>query len=304
MTGEFDGKRRRLPPLIALRVFECAARHESFTRAAEELCVTQAAVSHQIKALEEWLGTKLFKRLNRSIRLTVVGARLAPAVAHALDTLADATADILGGEAANIFRLATLDSFVAHWVMPRLESMHRACEGTHVRFLSMRQEEDALASGDADAEIRYGEGGWSGVIALEFLREDIFPVASPRLVSETPSSLADLARYPLIHDTLSIDWKTFLDEFDVDGVDAEVGTGFTQSHLTLEAAVAGNGIALARGALADEFLRTGDLIRPWKESLPADYSYYLVFRQEAGDDPHLRRFASWLADASGTALDW
>ena len=288
---------RKLPPLIALRVFECAARHESFTRAAEELCVTQAAVSHQIKALEEWLGVLLFKRLNRSIKLTPAGTELAPQLTQALDLMADGTAKVLQGEIGRVIRVATLDSFVAGWVIPRLASFYRQSPELGLRFLSKRQEEDALASGEADVEIRYGDGGWTGVVAVEFMREDIFPVVSPRLLAggERLRSLHDLRGFDLLHDVLSIDWKAFLEEFDIDDITAERGIGFTESHLVMQACIAGHGVALGRGALVESALQRGDLVRPLDASLPAEFSYHLVFQKSQREDANIRVFADWLS---------
>ena len=274
--------RRRLPPLIALRVFECAARHLSFTRAADELCVTQAAVSHQIKALEEWLGVRLFERLSRSIKLTDAGALLANPLTEAFDILADATHKALAGENHRVLRISCLDSFTVAWVLPRLSDFKATYPDIDLRFLATRQEEDALSSGDADLEIRYGEGGWPGQTVIELMREDIFPVCSPELLDRSGPvrNVDDLQHFELLHDVLSIDWESFLNHFGASFKPTR-GTGFTHSHLVLQACMGGNGVALGRSALVQEALRKGLLVRPLDISMPSDFGYFLVHRPGA-----------------------
>ena len=257
---------RRLPPLISLRVFECAARHLSFTRAADELCVTQAAVSHQIKALEEWVGTPLFKRLNRTIKLTEAGERMVGPLTQALDLMATATRYVLEGGGAPVINVATFDSFSSLWLLPRLHRFRSRYPNIDMRFFAKRSE-DALTSGDADLEIRYGDGNWNGLSATRLIEEDIFPVCSPRLLeSGKPLSvLADLQHHDLLHDVFSIDWRNFLDHFGVPEVDTRRGLGFNHSHLVLQACKAGSGVALGRSALVADDLRQGLLVRPIAE---------------------------------------
>lgn len=173
-----EGQRRRLPPLGSIRVFECAARHLSFTRAADELCVTQAAVSHQIKALEEWLGISLFKRLNRCIKLTEAGARYAGPLTIAFDGMADATNSLLTQREPSTLTVGMLESFASIWVLPRLAAFRKQYPELDVRFITMGPDTNALANGDVDMEIRYGKGDWPGLHVKEILREDIFPVCS------------------------------------------------------------------------------------------------------------------------------
>lgn len=290
-------KSRRLPPLVALRVFECTARHLSFTRAADELCVTQAAVSHQIKALEEWVGTALFRRLNRTIRLTEAGERMAPMLTQALDMMAAATRVVVEGAGAPVLNVATFDSFTSLWLLPRLPTLRALRPDIDIRFFA-KHTEDALTSGDADVEIRYGQGGWAGLNATRFLEEDIFPVCSPEILETGPplAVLDDLAGHELIHDVLSIDWRSFLDHFGAADVDARRGLGFNHSHLVLQACRAGGGVALGRSVLVAEDLRRGHLVRPLAESVPSDDSYYVVYREEDAQQPALRAFVDWLLE--------
>ncbi len=289
---------RKLPPLLALRVFECAARHLSFTRAAEELCVTQAAVSHQIRALEEWFGQPLFLRLNRSLKLTEAGERLVGPLTHSFDTMADIIADVTAGDDRQVLNIAVLDSFASTWILPRLANFHHRFPGIDLHFVARPIEEDALAVGDADVEIRYGQGHWPGMHVYEFLREDIFPVCSPSLFEgfDPPTELADLARFELLHDVMSIDWQHFLAHFGVTSVNMRRGFGFSHSHLVIQASIAGNGFALGRGALVAAALEKGELIRPFKESIPSDQSYFIVCRKQDADTGAVKAFSYWLMD--------
>lgn len=290
---------RKLPPLLALRVFECAARHLSFTRAAEELCVTQAAVSHQIRALEEWFGQPLFLRLNRALKLTEAGQRMVGPLTVAFDIMADVTADVAAGDDREVLNVAALDSFASAWILPRLSDFHRRFPDIDLHFLARPIEEDALAAGDADVEIRYGQGHWPGMHVYEFLKEDIFPVCSPALLEgcSDPLQLADLGRFDLLHDVMSIDWQLFLAHFGVTSVNVRRGFGFTHSHLVTQACILGNGFALGREALVADPIARGELVRPFPESLPSGQSYYIVCRPDDADSASVKAFSYWLMDA-------
>lgn len=289
---------RKLPPLLALRVFECAARHLSFTRAAEELCVTQAAVSHQIRALEEWFGQPLFLRLNRALKLTEAGRRLVTPLTEAFDSMADITADVSAGDDRQVLNVGVLDSFASACILPRLANFHSRFPDIDVRFVARPIEEDALATGDADVDVRYGQGNWPGMHVYEFLKEDIFPVCSPSVLEgrEPPTSLADLANFDLLHDVMPIDWHDFLAHFGETSVNVRRGFGFSHSHMVLQACIAGNGFALGREALVAAPLERGELVRPFKESMPSDQSYFIVCRHEDADSVAVKAFSYWLLD--------
>ncbi len=289
---------RRLPPLIAMRVFECVARHLSFTRAADELCVTPAAVSHQIRTLEDWLGISLFKRLNRSIKLTTAGEVYAVQLTRSFDLMTEATNRVVNMSGAKVLKVATLDSFMAVWLLPRLNIFHGLYKDMNVRFQSLRQEVDALSTGDVDLEIRYGKGNWPGLHRKEILCEDVFPVCSPKLLQRNHKLkvLSDLKHFNLLHDVIDLDWKQWLEHFNVEDVDPERGFGFNQSHFVLQACIDGHGVALGREALVAEALASGQLIRPFKESLPSPYSYYIVYREDDTDLSYIKDFASWLIE--------
>lgn len=288
---------RRLPPLNALVVFETAARHLSFTRAADALHVTQAAVSHQIKALEEWLGVVLFHRLGRGhgLVLTEAGRHYLPRVRAAFDIIRESTAAI-DTERKRVLNIKTLDSFGYHWLVPRLSSYSRRFPNVDVRILSTDLEGDALAKGVVDIDIRYGDGDWADVESVRFLTEVIFPVCSPQLVTVTAPlrTPEDLRHHTLLHDVMVTDWHGWLEAAGVTGIDAERGPGFNHSHLVTQAAISGAGVALGRSALVVDAVRKGQLIKPFNLSIPSRYAYYAVCSRGTARDPVVAGFRDWL----------
>ncbi len=288
---------RRMPPLNALVVFETAARHLSFTRAADALHVTQAAVSHQIKALEEWLGVPLFHRMGRGqgLVLTEAGRHYLPRVRAAFDIIRDSTASI-HTERRRVLSIKTLDSFGLHWLVPRLSDYSRRFPNVDVRILSTDLEDDALSKGVVDIDIRYGDGDWTDVESVRFLTESIFPVCSPRLVTVTSPlrTPEDLRHHTLLHDVMITDWQAWLEAAGVSGLDAERGPGFNHSHLATQAAISGAGVALARSALVVDAVRDGQLIKPFSLSIPSRYSYFVVCSRGGTRDPVVAGFRDWL----------
>jgi LysR family transcriptional regulator, glycine cleavage system transcriptional activator len=288
--------RRRLPPLNTLRVFESGARRLSFTRAAEELHVTQAAVSHQIKALEDWLGTPLFLRLSRGLKLTAAAERYLRDVTAALDLISTATTQLMRPDDRRILSVATFDSFASIWLLPRLKSFRQQYPGIDVRLWSVDREVDVFERGDVDLEIRYGDGNWPGLSATRLMDEEIFPVCSPAVAAGPPplATLADLKHHTLLHDIMVTDWNAWLDAADVSDVDGERGPGFNQSYLVVQAAIGGEGVALGRSILVSDALARGDLVRPFAISIPSAYSYYLVGVDPLIDDPAVAAFRAWI----------
>lgn len=288
---------RRLPPLNALRAFEAAARHLSFTRAAEELHVTQAAISHQVKALEEHLGRKLFRRLNRALLLSDDGQAYLPSVSRAFALLNDATRDLLERDAPGPLTVSALPSFAARWLVPRLGRFRQIHPDIDLRIDPSAALTD-FASGDVDVGIRYGRGKYSALRADWLMTEDIFPVCSPALLSgEHPlRAPGDLEHQVLLHDDGHGDWRTWLLAAGVDRVDPTRGPIFTDSSMLIQAAMAGQGVALARGVLAADELAAGRLVRPFTLSLPTEYAYYLVCPQNTAEQPKIAAFRDWLLD--------
>lgn len=289
---------RKLPPLLALRVFECVARHGSFTKAADELCVTQAAVSHQIKALEDWIGAPLFRRLSRNIKLTEIGEKLAQPLGGAFDLIADGTEAALSQDKVQPITVAVFDSFASAWIVPRLARFRERFPDIQVKFVAKRQEDDALSTGKADIEIRYGDGNWPNLRVEKIMDETILPVCAPALLEMHghPQALSDIARYPLLHDVFIVDWKEFLGHFDLPQLRLSGGFGFSHSHLVKRACLEGLGIALGRWPLIAEEIESGALVRPFDCTLKLDNAYYVSCRNDVADEGEIKAFAYWLLD--------
>jgi LysR family glycine cleavage system transcriptional activator len=294
---------RRLPPLNALRAFEAAARHLSFTRAAGELHVTQAAISHQVKALEEHLGRQLFRRMNRALLLTDDGQAYLPSVSRAFALLNEATNDLLTKQAPGPLTVSALPSFAARWLVPRLGRFRQVQPDIDLRIDPSTALSD-FAAGDVDVAIRYGRGRYPGLRTDWLMTEDIFPVSSPALV-EGPHPIReprDLQHQVLLHDDGHGDWRTWLLAAGVENVDPARGPIFTDSSMLIQAAMAGQGIALARGVLAADELAAGRLVRPFTLSLPTEFAYYLVCPEHTAEHPKIAAFRDWLlSEAKGEA---
>jgi len=285
----------RLPPLNAVRAFEAAARHLSFTNAAGELHVTQSAVSHQVKALEEYLGIKLFHRLNRALVLTDEGQAYLPTVRRIFDQLYEATKQLTESGVRGKLTVSALPSFAARWLVPRLGKFGKFYPVIDVRLMPTAQLVDFVRD-EVDVGIRYGRGRYPGLRVDRLMDEDVFPVCSPGLL-KGPHPLThpqSLKYHTLMHDDGHGDWRTWLLSAGVDGVDPQRGPIFTDSGMLLQAAVAGQGVALARGALAQDDLNSGNLVRPFKLSLPVEYAYYLVCPEASADRPKVVAFRNWL----------
>ncbi|MDA0998687.1 MAG: transcriptional regulator GcvA [Proteobacteria bacterium] len=285
---------RRLPPLNGLRAFEAAARHLSFTRAAEELHVTQAAISHQIKSLEAQLGLMLFQRRNRRLILTEPGQTLLPAFTGAFDALETAIQSVQRRDRAGILTVATMDSIAAVWLLPRLVDFRTKHPEIDIRLATSDTNVDYDRLG-IDIGIRYGRGGWEGLRVERMMQEDVFPVCAPALLESGPPLRVpdDLRRHTLIHEDLIEDWPMWLAAAGVTGINPDRGFGFVHGNHVLQAALAGVGIALGRGVLVADALEQGTLIKPFDLALPASYAYYVVSTAAAADRPKVRAFREW-----------
>lgn len=292
-----------LPPLNALRVFEAAGRHLNFTRAAEELHVTQAAVSQQIRNLEERLGTRLFRRQHRRLLLTEEGQIYLPPVREALKHIAQATDRLQSRHMSGVLTVSVLPSFASKWLVPRLHKFRDRHPDVDVRVSAFEWLVD-FDRDQVDLAIRYGRGKWPGLRADPLLTEDVFPVCSPLLL-DGPRALrrpADLRHHTLLHDDYSReDWRVWLTAAGVEGVDPGRGLSFSHTSIMLEAAENAQGVALGRTPLVADDLDRGRLVKPFRFSLPADYAYYIVCPVETADRPRIRAFREWLlAEANQT----
>jgi LysR family glycine cleavage system transcriptional activator len=286
---------RRLPPLNALRAFEAAARHLSFTKAAEELNVTQAAVSHQVKALEQHLGLKLFRRLNRALLLTEQGQVCLATAREAFDRIAETAERLRASDARGTLTVSLLPSFAAKWLVPRLGRFRQAHPDIDVRVAPDERLVD-FARDDVDVGIRYGDGRYPGLNTIRLLEEEVFPVCSPALgTADHPiRTPADLTHHTLLHDEGHDGWRTWLLAADLPEIDPTRGPIFTDSSNLVQAAVEGQGVALARGALAAADLAAERLVRPFAFSLPGAYAYYIVCPKATAETPKVKAFTTWL----------
>jgi LysR family glycine cleavage system transcriptional activator len=302
---------RRLPPLNSLRVFEAVARHLSITKAAEELFVTPAAVSHQIKTLEDHLGTALFRRVNRKLFLTDAGQACLPGIRDAFDRLASAIGEIDTVGDQGILTVSVAPSFAAKWLVPRLDRFQERHGDIDVRVSASMQLADFERDG-VDLAIRYGAGNYPGLVVERLLKEAVFPVASPALLQSAPALRTPeaLSSHTLLHDDSPDDdescpsWPMWLKAAGIAGVDGTRGPRFNQSSLVLEAATLGRGVALAKATLAARDLAEGRLVKPFEVSVPVDFAYYLVCPDAKLRLRKVAVFRDWLkAEAEGGEPD-
>ena len=285
----------RLPSLKGLRAFEAAGRCLSFTRAAEELHVTQAAISHQIKALEAQLGVRLFRRAPRGLLLTDAGQAYLTEVREAFRRLTQATDRLLARDVAGVLTVSVLPSFAARWLVPRLPRFSGRHPEIDLRIAADDRPVDFNRE-DVDVALRYGRGDYPGLQADHFLSEEVCPVCSPALLRgrhplRTP---ADLKDHVLLHDDLPTTWAMWLKVAGATEVDPTRGPHFTDSSLVLQAAVGGQGVALGRSALAGDDLAAGRLVRPFPLSLPAESAYFIVYPPHTANRPKIAAFRAWL----------
>jgi LysR family glycine cleavage system transcriptional activator len=289
-----------LPPLNALRTFAAAARHLSFTRAAHELHVTQTAVSHQMRILEQHLGLPLFLRLPRRLALTAEGQAYARDLGRVLERIAEATAALRGSPRREILSVTTFPSLAARWLVPRLGGFVARHPHTDLRLTSTERFVD-FAREPMDVAIRFGYGRYAGLHTEKLMDDDFFPVCSPALLGGRRGRRhppLDLGRCTLLHDDSPDNWRRWLRAAGLGGVgvDVERGHTFTDANLTLHAAADGQGVALGRRVLVERDLAAGRLVRPFAQSVPCEPAYYLVASQHAMDLPKVRAFRAWLLD--------
>ncbi len=286
---------RRLPPLTTLPAFEAAARHLSFTKAADELHVTHGAISRAVRNLEGVLGVRLFDRGTRSVKLTVEGAAYAAEIGGALDRIGIATNAASAPKAAGVLNVSTSDGFAGRWLVPRLHRFHRANRDIDVRLATSGALTDFLRDG-IDVAIRYGDGNYDKVVAELLMDEDVSPVCSPELLQgDHPLRRPDDLRYHrLIHDNFRIGWATWLRAVGVSGIDHESGVRFESAAYAVEAAVQGEGVLLGRSALVSADLAAGRLVRPFDLSLKSRWSYYVVYPEGALRHRKVKAFRDWL----------
>lgn len=294
----------RLPPLNALRAFESAARHLSFKRAAEELNVTPAAISHQIKGLEADLGMPLFRRLNRALLLTDEGQLLLPDIRDGFQSFHRAMERLRARSSENVLTVAMAPSFAAKWLVPRLEKFNRAHPELDVRISASMQMVDYDAEG-VDIGIRFGKGNYPDFVSELLLQDTAFPVCSPRLLEgeHALNSPDELRFHVLLHDEswrLNYEsfpnWSMWIAAANIEGVDATRGTRFNMTSDVINAAIEGAGVALGRSSMVEGDLEAGRLVKPFDLDVPVEFAFFVVYREANLQQMKVSAFRDWLRE--------
>ena len=296
--------RAKLPPPNSLVTFEAAARHRNFTRAAAELGVTQAAVSRQIRTLEDHLGVAVSRRAPKALQLTREGLRLFQAVTMGLEHIATTAADIRRVRSDAEVTVSTSVTFASYWLMSRVAKFRAAYPDIDLRLVASAPVAN-LAGAGIDLAVRYGDGRWPGVEATHLLDNEVFPVCAPHYLEGRPplTEPADLLGETLLnlveYDRNWVTWEAWLREFGVIDKPARRGPQFDNYLILIQAALGGQGIALGGGRLADDFLASGALVRPIAATLRSERGFYVVVPREAPLSEPAALFRDWvLAEAA------
>lgn len=294
----------RIPPLNPLRTFEAAARHLSFTKAAEELFVTAAAVSHQIKVLERSLGVKLFTRAGGTLALTDIGQAYLPAIQQAFKQVIDATNQLHQRKDITTLKINASPTFSVKWLLPRLDAFLRQHPDIELKLSTSNHMID-FSREDLDLVIRYGTGNYPGMRSEKCFSVEAIPVCSPKLLEHRPplKHPSELAGFTLLHDGSDHthpNWRNWFDHVGCTTVDITRGPTLWPSHLVIDAAVEGVGVALVKRAWIERELAEGKLVQLFDISLPVHgYAYYISYPEGRADDPAIRRFVRWVQQGAG-----
>jgi LysR family glycine cleavage system transcriptional activator len=286
----------RLPSLSGLRAFEAAARHLSVTLAAGELSVTPGAVSLQIRDLEQSLGVRLFDRLPRRLALTADGEGYFKAMRSAFRLMREATEELLARARPATLSISCTPTFAAQWLMPRLPKFEEHMPGADIRISASNRLVDFARDG-VDIAIRHGFGRYEGLVSERLLDDDLVPVIAPALRETQPlDEPADLGKHVLIHDVHRQDWRLWLEAMGVTDIDAMRGPVFTDSNGAIEAAKAGDGVALVRLSLVAREIQERRLLAPFSRGVSTGLAYYIVYPPGALDRPAVTALRQWLTE--------
>lgn len=288
--------------LSGFKAFECAARHLSFTKAGEELFITQAAVSQQIKHLEGQLGFKLFYRMTRKLALTEDGERLATVVSKSLNDIKDTIEDILLEETSGSMTISTIPSFAMRWMIPRLGNFRKIHPDIQLKIHADERMVDFKAD-NIDIAIRFGSGNYPNYHVIQMIREEIFPVCSPKLLKgdQPIKDIKDIYQYDLLLDEVQSalgahrnDWSIWLDAMGIHDIDTKKSTSFSNSIMAIQAAIEGQGLAICRTSLVADDLKAGRLVKPFQSRVKSKNAYYIVCLKERADKPRIKAIIDWL----------
>lgn len=291
-----------LPPLAALRAFEAVGRLSSFRRAGEELSITQSAVSHHIRQLEEALGVRLFVRKARSIVLTPEGQKYLDATIRAFGIIADATSELRGQVDQAHVRISLLPSFAANWLVARLSGFHTTHPKIHLELDPTLRLIDITAN-EADVAIRYGDGNWEGVDAQLLMTERLTPVVSPRFLREHPALAEpqDVRRHKLLLSRNPVDWNVWANSVGLD-ISQSRTLQLTDYNVTIQAAIDGQGIAIGRMLLIRDHLSSGRLVQPFDRVVTSSsVGHWLLVPRHRISQPALV-FVDWLKEQVAAEL--
>lgn len=296
-----ETKRQKLVHLNALRAFEAAARHLSFVAAAEELNVTPPAISQHVRALEDYLGVRLFVRSKVGLSITQEAKSAYPDIKDGLEKLAAGLARLRSSGIDHIITMSVPPSFAGKWLLPRIDRFRERYPDFDIRLDATNRLADFSAEG-IDVGVRYGLGGYPGLECEKLLVEDVFPVCSPQLLAEGPIDLDRLARMTLIHDT-TIDfdpsfptWQAWFRARGISNIDPMRGLQFNSSVLAIQAAIEGQGVALGRSVIVERDIAAGRLVRPFETVEETHCAYFLVYEPRMRESPKLAAVREWLRD--------
>jgi LysR family transcriptional regulator, glycine cleavage system transcriptional activator len=293
----------RMLPLNALRSFDAAARHLSFTAAAAELGVTPAAVSVQVRRLEEWVGAPLFARGHRSIVLSATGRRLAPRLTALFVEMERLVSEVADLDAATL-QVSAMPTFASKWVAPRLASFIKHRPNIQVRIVGSDRRSDFDRDG-VDIGLRYGDGDFGDLHAELIATATAFPVCSPALAAECGPDPLRIESTRLLQDESSLvapglpTWTTWFAKAGVERVDDNAGPLFSNSHMAMAAAVAGQGFALGLSPLVDDDLAAGRLVKPFATEVASPFGFWFVCRKDRLQEPKIAAFREWLFEQAG-----
>lgn len=291
---------RRLPSLNALRAFEAGARHLSFTRAAEELSVTQTAISHQVRQLEGDLGVKLFERRPRELALTPAGSNLYPVLAEAFDRVTEAVTRIRSQPESRPLSVSLTPTFGSRWLAQRLGRFWREHPDVDLRLHHSVQLADLLRE-DVDLAVRWGRGGWPGLVAERLMRAQATPLCSPAL-SKGPKPLrspSDLRHHTLIHQKDYQEWTEWLAAAGVDDVNGQRGPVIDDANAIIQSAMEGHGVMIAVPEVLSDELSSGKLVAPFETRPDPAFAYYVVYPSGGLNRPEARAFRDFLMSEVG-----
>ena len=288
---------RHLPPLRALLAFEATARHLAVGRAAEELCISPSAVSHHVRAIEDFLRVKLFHRTTRTMQLTDAGYNYLQLVTVGLDRIATATQDIADAGFTDVLTIQCPPSFAPGWLVPRLSSFMASNPDIDLRIRARPDPLNILRNA-VDVEIRRPLGETTGLVVYPFLDEEIIPLASPALVRHVRGKSPEdvLKALPLIHSERSpLNWTAWLRLQGINGANVARGLRFDRAYLSIQAAIDGLGIALESTIFAERAIKTKQLVRVFKKlPEPSVMAHFMVYSQANAQLPKIQKFRDWI----------